>query len=70
MKVHGKSLQNFVTEMNNMFKWFTKENLRMAIGLTFAGLMVLCLFLGRIDLSIFAVLFLILMEVEKMNGTK
>jgi hypothetical protein len=53
-----------------MFKWFTKENLRVAIGLTFAGLMVLCLFLGRIDLSIFAVLFLILMEIEKMNGNK
>jgi len=53
-----------------MLKWFTKENLRAAIGLTFAGLMVLCLFLGRIDLSIFAVLFLILMEVEKLNGYK
>jgi len=53
-----------------MLKWLTKENLRKAIGLTFAGLMVLCLFLGRIDLSIFAVLFLILMEVEKLNGYK
>jgi hypothetical protein len=53
-----------------MLKWFTKENLRAAIGLTFAGLMVLSLFLGRIDLSIFAVLFLILMEIEKMNGNK
>jgi hypothetical protein len=51
-----------------MLKWFTKENLRAAVGFTFAGLMVLSLFIGRIDLSIFAVLFLILMEIEKMNG--
>jgi hypothetical protein len=29
--------------------------------------MVVCLFLGRIDLSIFAALMLILMEVEKIN---
>jgi hypothetical protein len=65
------SLITFLLEYGAiMLKWFTKENLRMAIGLTFAGLMVLCLFLGRIDLSIFAVLFLILMEVEKLNGYK
>ena len=70
MKVHGKNLQHFVTEMINMLKWLTKENLRKAIGLTFAGLMVLSLFIGRIDLSIFAVLFLILIEVEKLNGYK
>ena len=53
-----------------MLKWFTKENLRIVVGLAFAGLMVLCLFLGRIDLSIYAVLMLILIEIEKMNGNK
>jgi hypothetical protein len=53
-----------------MLKWFTKENLRAAVGIAFAGLMVLCLFLGRIDLSIFAVLMLILMEIEKMKDNK
>jgi hypothetical protein len=53
-----------------MLKWFTKENLRAAVGIAFAGLMVICLFIGRIDLSIYAVLMLILMEVEKMNGNK
>jgi hypothetical protein len=48
-------------------EWFTKERLRTGLGFVWAGLMIVCLFVGRTDLSIFAALMLILMEVEKIN---
>jgi hypothetical protein len=50
-----------------MFKWFTVEKVRTGLSFLWIGLMVLTLFLGRIDLSIFAVLMLVLMELESIN---
>ena len=50
-----------------MLKWFTIEKLRTAVTILFSVLMTICLFIGRIDLSIFAVLMLILIELEKIN---
>lgn len=50
-----------------MLKWFTIEKLRAAVTILFSVLMTICLFIGRIDLSIFAVLMLILIELEKIN---
>lgn len=51
-----------------MFKSLTVAKLRTGLTFLWIGLMIFCLFVGRIDLSIFAVLMLILMELEKMNG--
>jgi hypothetical protein len=50
-----------------ILKWFAVEKFRMAVNILFSILMVICLFLDRIDLSIFAVLMLILMEIEKIS---
>lgn len=50
-----------------MFKWLTKERVRTGLVFLWTGLMILTLFLDRTDLSIFAVLNLILMELEKMG---
>ncbi len=43
------------------------SKLRIAISILFSVLMIFCLFIDRIDLSIFSVLFLILMEIEKLT---
>ena len=51
-----------------MNKWLTVAKLKSALTYVWVGLMIFCLFVGRIDLSIFAVLMLILMELEKLNG--
>ena len=51
-----------------MNKWLTVAKLKSALTYVWIGLMIFCLFVGRIDLSIFAVLMLILMELEKLNG--
>lgn len=51
-----------------MNKWLTVAKLKTALSYLWIVLMIFCLFVGRIDLSIFAVLMLILMELEKMNG--
>jgi hypothetical protein len=51
-----------------MFKSFNVAKLKAALTYLWIVLMILCLFIGRIDLSIFAVLMLILMELEKLNG--
>jgi hypothetical protein len=51
-----------------MFKSFNVAKLKAALTYLWIGLMILCLFVGRVDLSIFAVLMLILMELEKLNG--
>jgi len=50
-----------------MFKWITESRVRTGLTFFWIGLMVLCLFIGRIDLSIFAVLMLILMELENIT---
>lgn len=50
-----------------MFSWITREGLKSALKIVFSCLMVLCLFINRIDLSIFSVLMLILMEIEKLT---
>ncbi len=50
-----------------MFSWITKEKLKAFVKILFSFLMVLCLFIDRIDLSIFSVLMLILMEIEKFT---
>jgi hypothetical protein len=50
-----------------MFKWLTKERVRTGLVFLWTGLMILTLFLGRTDLSIFSVLMLILMELEKIG---
>jgi len=51
-----------------MFQWITVAKLKSALSYLWIALMIFCLFVGRIDLSIFSVLMLILMELEKMNG--
>jgi hypothetical protein len=51
-----------------MFKSFNVAKLKTGLTYLWIVLMIFCLFVGRIDLSIFAVLMLILMELEKMNG--
>jgi hypothetical protein len=51
-----------------MFNWFTTSRIRNVLTFIWTGLMVICLFLGKIDFSIFAVLMLILMELESING--
>jgi hypothetical protein len=48
-----------------MFSWITKEKLKAFVKILFSVLMIFCLFIDRIDLSIFSVLMLILMEIEK-----
>jgi hypothetical protein len=50
-----------------MFSWITREGLKSLLKILFSILMVLCLFIDRIDLSIFSVLMLILMEIEKLT---
>ena len=50
-----------------MFAWITLAKLKAGLTYLWIALMIFCLFIGRIDLSIFAVLMLILMELEKMN---
>lgn len=50
-----------------MFKSLTVAKLRTGLTFLWIVLMIFCLFVGRIDLSIFAVLMLILMELEKLN---
>lgn len=50
-----------------MFSWITREGLKSLLKILFSVLMVICLFIDRIDLSIFSVLMLILMEVEKIT---
>lgn len=50
-----------------MFKWFTKERTRIILYVIWNVLMVTCLFLNRIDLSIYGALMLILMELETLN---
>jgi hypothetical protein len=50
-----------------MFSWITRERLKSLLKILFSVLMVFCLFIDRTDLSIFAVLMLILMEVEKIT---
>lgn len=50
-----------------MFKWITKSRVRTGLTFLWIGLMVLCLFIGRIDLSIFGALMLILMELENIT---
>ena len=50
-----------------MFSWITREGLKSVLKILFAVLMIFCLFIDRIDLSIFSVLMLILMEIEKIT---
>jgi hypothetical protein len=50
-----------------MFSWITREGLKSLLKILFSVLMVICLFIDRIDLSIFSVLMLILMEIEKIT---
>jgi hypothetical protein len=50
-----------------MFKSFNVAKLKAGLTYLWIVLMILCLFLGRVDLSIFAVLMLILMELEKIG---
>ena len=50
-----------------MFNWFTTSRIRNILTFIWTGLMVICLFLGKIDFSIFAVLMLILMELENIT---
>jgi hypothetical protein len=63
----------FVSESYNldwsgiMFSWITREGLKSLLKILFSVLMVICLFIDRIDLSIFSVLMLILMEIEKIT---
>lgn len=51
-----------------MFSWFTKEKGKVALYIIWNVLMITCLFLNRIDLSIYGALMLILMELEKINA--
>ena len=44
-----------------------KEILRNVLRILFSLLMVICMFTDRVDLSSFAVLMLILMELEDLN---
>ena len=53
-----------------MFAWFTKDRIKKGFYFIWCFLMVVSLFIGRIDLSIFAALMLILTELEKINETK
>lgn len=53
-----------------MFKWFTNDKVKKILYFLWCFLMVITLFLGRIDLSIFAALMLILTELEKLNDDK
>lgn len=50
-----------------MFGFFTKERNKFILWIIWNVLMVVCLFLNRIDLSIYGALMLILMELEKLN---
>ena len=50
-----------------MFSWITREGLKSLLKILFSVLMIICLFIDRIDLSIFSVLMLILMEIEKIT---
>jgi hypothetical protein len=53
-----------------MFEWITKQRIRFAQRMLFSLLMVITLFAGNHLLSIFAVLMLILMELEDINESR
>ena len=50
-----------------MFKWITESRVRTGLTFFWICLMTVCLFLGKMDFSIFAVLMLILMELENIT---
>jgi hypothetical protein len=53
-----------------MFEWITKQRIRFGLRMLWCVLMVVTLFAGAHLLSIFAVLMLILMELEDINESR
>jgi hypothetical protein len=53
-----------------MFEWITKERIRFGLRIAFTLMMVITLFVSDYLPAIFAVLMLILMELEDINESR
>ena len=53
-----------------MFEWITKQRIRFGLRILFSLTMAFTLFAGNYLIAIFAVLMLILMELEDINDSR